>query len=204
MIISPPLLPPILPYNISLYVSEEGNNWAKLQGYIPFFEAAISYTIAEVFESKGLSFLYDSEKGQGIEVGLLLSHDEAMQKLNAIWRKKDTPTNVLSFPAIQSAMDSLEKKMKEHILLFPQNPLCLGDIVLSYETCTKEAAVQHKPLLYHLLHLVTHGCLHLLGYTHETDLDAQEMETIEIKVLSLFQVPSPYDDRKYVPPIIKE
>ena len=104
----------------------------------------------------------------------LLTDDGAVQELNGRFRHKDAPTNVLSFPAPESA--------KPH----------LGDIVLAYGVCAREAQAQGKPLSHHLSHLTTHGVLHLLGYDHETDADAEVMERLERDILEPLGVPDPY------------
>lgn len=105
---------------------------------------------------------------------LLLTDDLAVQALNARFRGKDKPTNVLSFPAAPNP--------EQH----------LGDVALAYETCAREAAEQGKPLAHHLQHLVAHGVLHLLGYDHMTDEEASEMEGLERIVLAGLGVPDPY------------
>ncbi|RAK56190.1 rRNA maturation RNase YbeY [Phenylobacterium soli] len=105
---------------------------------------------------------------------VLLTDDEAVRALNAQFRDKDKPTNVLSFPA-------------------PPNPeQHLGDVALAYETCAREAAEQGKPLAHHLQHLVAHGVLHLLGYDHMTDEEAADMEGLERVVLARLGIPDPY------------
>jgi probable rRNA maturation factor len=112
--------------------------------------------------------------GEERSVSLLLTNDLAVQALNARFRDQDKPTNVLSFPA-------------------PTNPeRFLGDVALAYETCAKEAAEQGKPLAHHLQHLVAHGVLHLLGYDHRTDAEAQEMEGLERAILAGLGIPDPY------------
>lgn len=105
---------------------------------------------------------------------VLLTDDVAVQALNAQFRGKDQPTNVLSFPAAPNP--------EQH----------LGDVALAYETCAREAAEQGKPLAHHLQHLVAHGVLHLLGYDHMTDEEASEMEGLERIVLAGLGVPDPY------------
>jgi probable rRNA maturation factor len=105
---------------------------------------------------------------------VLLTDDIAVQALNARFRGKDQPTNVLSFPT-------------------PPNPeQHLGDVALAYQTCAREAAEQGKTLAAHLQHLVAHGVLHLLGYDHMTDLEAEEMEGLERVVLAGLGVSDPY------------
>jgi probable rRNA maturation factor len=102
-------------------------------------------------------------------VAALLTSDAEIRALNA-------PTNVLSFPAPETA--------RPH----------LGDIVLAFETCAREADAQGKPLANHLAHLTAHGVLHLLGYDHETDADAAVMEDEERRILARLGVPDPYAD----------
>ncbi|WP_312166320.1 rRNA maturation RNase YbeY [Phenylobacterium sp.] len=110
--------------------------------------------------------------GGGVTV--LLTDDESVRELNARFRGKDKPTNVLSFPA-------------------PQNPEGhLGDIALAFGVCVREATEQGKPLAHHLQHLVAHGVLHLVGYDHETDAEAEQMEGLERVILAGLGVPDPY------------
>jgi probable rRNA maturation factor len=105
---------------------------------------------------------------------VLLTEDLAVQALNARFRGKDQPTNVLSFPA-------------------PPNPEAhLGDVALAYQTCAREAAEQDKPLAHHLQHLVAHGVFHLLGYDHLNEVEATEMEALERIVLAELGIPDPY------------
>ncbi|MDP3748485.1 MAG: rRNA maturation RNase YbeY [Phenylobacterium sp.] len=107
-------------------------------------------------------------------VTLLLTDDQSVRELNLRFRQKDSATNVLSFPA-------------------PQNPeRHLGDVALAYGVCAREAAEQGKPLAHHLQHLVAHGVLHLVGYDHETDAEAEQMEGLERVILAGLGVPDPY------------
>jgi probable rRNA maturation factor len=108
------------------------------------------------------------------EVTVLLTDDAEQQGLNAQFRSKDKPTNVLSFPAPEFAAPHL------------------GDVSLAYETCAREAEEQSKSLSDHLAHLVAHGVLHLLGWDHETDAEAEAMEALERKVMARLGVPDPY------------
>jgi probable rRNA maturation factor len=115
-----------------------------------------------------------SEGAVGEGVSLLLTGDDQVRDLNRRFRRQDKPTNVLSFPA-------------------PQNPeRFLGDVALACGVCVREAAEQGKPLAHHLQHLVAHGVLHLLGYDHETDAQADEMEGLERTVLAGLGIPDPY------------
>jgi probable rRNA maturation factor len=107
-------------------------------------------------------------------VTILLTDDDSVAELNQRFRGKAGPTNVLSFPA-------------------PDNPEDhLGDIALAYGVCAREAAEQGKPLAHHLQHLVAHGVLHLLGYDHLTEAEAEEMEALERRILAGLGVPDPY------------
>jgi len=104
------------------------------------------------------------------------------QQLNADYRGKDKPTNVLSFPS------DVPEHMAEMIGYLP-----LGDLVICWPVVQSEAAEQQKAVLDHLCHLTVHGVLHLLGYDHETsDADAEEMEALEVEILGKLGVGNPY------------
>jgi probable rRNA maturation factor len=113
------------------------------------------------------------------ELSVVFSDDSHIQKLNAGWRGKDKPTNVLSFPAFPFVKGG------------PLPPM-LGDIVLAAETVAREAALEEKPLENHITHLVIHGLLHLMGHDHETDAEAEAMEAIERAALARLAIPDPY------------
>ena len=108
------------------------------------------------------------------DVVVLLTDNAAVRDLNARFRDKDKPTNVLSFPAPESAAPHL------------------GDILLAYGVCADEAVAQKKTLADHLSHLVVHGVLHLLGRDHEDDAEAEEMEAEEREILAGIGVADPY------------
>lgn len=108
------------------------------------------------------------------DVVVLLTGDAAVQALNARFRGKDRPTNVLSFPAAESAAPHL------------------GDLVLAYGVCAAEAEAQGKTLSDHLSHLTVHGVLHLLGRDHEDEAEAEEMEGEERSILASLGVADPY------------
>jgi probable rRNA maturation factor len=115
-----------------------------------------------------------------VEVSLLLTDDARIQVLNRIWRGKDQPTNVLSFPA---GLDDGEADGR---------PLLLGDIAIARETVVAEAAAESKSVEAHLCHLLVHGLLHLLGYDHEADDEAEEMEALETEILAELGIADPY------------
>jgi probable rRNA maturation factor len=122
------------------------------------------------------------------EACIALSDDATVRALNAQFRGKDTPTNVLSFPAPDLPGGMISSS--------------LGDIVLAQETLAREAAEQGIALGHHLQHLVVHGLLHLLGYDHEGEAEAHDMESLEVEVLETLGVPNPYasDERVQVTP----
>ena len=115
------------------------------------------------------------------EVSILLTDDAAVRALNRDYRGLDKPTNVLSF--------ALEDEPGPRP---PGAPLVLGDIVVALETCQREAKEAGRPFGHHLAHLVVHGVLHLLGFDHSDDIDADRMESLETAVLERLGIPDPY------------
>ena len=113
------------------------------------------------------------------ELAIVLTDNSAIQTLNRDWRGKNAPTNVLSFPAAAPGKSR-------------SAPPYIGDIVIAYQTVAREAVAEGKPFNHHLAHLAVHGFLHLLGYDHENDRDAQKMERLERKILKRLAVPDPY------------
>lgn len=122
-----------------------------------------------------------------IEVGVRLSDDASVRVLNRDYRGKDSPTNVLSFAALESADDAAD------FMMTPDMPLMLGDIIVARETCAREAAEQNKALINHLVHLTVHGTLHLVGYDHMVDDEAEEMEELERQILARLGIDDPYE-----------
>jgi probable rRNA maturation factor len=117
---------------------------------------------------------------RGAELSVILTSDRAIRTLNRRWRGRDTPTNVLSFPAPPAARGA---------------PRHLGDIVIAFETVAREARAANKPLDHHVAHLALHGFLHLLGYDHESHRQAEAMERRERRILARLGVPDPYAAR---------
>ncbi len=113
------------------------------------------------------------------EVSILLCDDVFIAGLNKQWRDRDAPTNVLSFPA-GGAAGGLAA------------PPLLGDIIIAYETVAREAAEEHKSFQDHFTHLAVHGFLHLLGFDHVTDAEAEEMEGLERDILAVLGIDDPY------------
>ena len=126
------------------------------------------------------------KRAGSIAVAVALIDDRAMQKLNRTYRGKDKPTNVLSFPAAE-AEDAPRGRAR-------RRPI--GDVAIAYGTVRREAEAQGKSLADHLAHLMVHAVLHLLGYDHETDLEADEMEALEREALAALGIADPYTRRK--------
>ncbi|MBS0529063.1 MAG: rRNA maturation RNase YbeY [Proteobacteria bacterium] len=125
--------------------------------------------------------MVDAETGDA-ELAIMLTDDAGIRTLNANWRGIDKPTNVLSFPALQpTGVPSPDDA-----------PRMLGDIAIAYETMRREADDEQKPFDHHLSHLAVHGFLHLIGYDHETDEEAEEMEALERKILAQLGISDPY------------
>jgi probable rRNA maturation factor len=121
----------------------------------------------------------DAARGP-VEISLLLADDAAVQALNREWRGQDKPTNVLSFPAPEQPG--------------APGPRHLGDVALAYETLVREAQREGKSLRNHAAHLIVHGTLHLLGYDHELEGQAEIMEALEAKALARLGIADPYRD----------
>jgi probable rRNA maturation factor len=126
-----------------------------------------------IVERAALAALSSLPPGE-IEISVLLTDDATIRALNARFRDKDAATNVLSFPAPAFA--------RPH----------LGDLALAFGTCAAEAKAQDKTLADHLSHLTVHGVLHLLGYDHEADEEAEVMEQMERTILKTLGVSDPY------------
>ncbi len=126
----------------------------------------------------------DAEIMPGSEVSVVLTDDAAIRILNARHRGIDKATNVLSFPQDDPDSDAY-------------GPL-LGDIVIARETVEREAVDGGLPFLHHLTHMVVHGFLHLVGYDHMDDDEAEEMERLEAAILEALGIPDPYADAPLV------
>ena len=152
--------------NVSIEVEDE--SWLALAGLDALAQKAVDAALAGA-----------SVKEPG-EVALLFTDDSAIAEINAEWRGKDKPTNVLSFPAPDMPVPEGEARH-------------LGDIVLAHGVIAREAAEQVKTLHDHTAHLIVHGVLHLLGYDHETDAEAEEMERLEAAILNRLGIADPYE-----------
>lgn len=157
---------------VSIDVSIDADQWSACADAEELAEAAATAALAA-----------RPRLGRGAVVGVVLTDDGEQRELNRTYRGKDEPTNVLSFAIGEAAAAHA-----------PGEPLLLGDVVLAFETVAREAAEQGKPLADHLRHLVVHGVLHLLGFDHEDDAEAQLMEACEVEILLRLGVPHPYRD----------
>ena len=143
----------------------------------PDAEAVIQRAIAAAAET------VDADVGDA-ELAVMLTDDSGIRTLNSNWRGIDKPTNVLSFPALQAPAGAPSDA-----------PRMLGDIAIAYQTMRKEADEEQKPFEHHLSHLAVHGFLHLIGYDHEKDDEAEAMEGLEPEILAQLGIPDPYQDR---------
>jgi len=127
----------------------------------------------------------------GFQISLMGCDDPRIASLNADFRGKPTPTNVLSWPSDDRAPPPGQPPEPPD----PgpaDDPESLGDIAIAYDTCLREAADQAKPAADHVTHLIVHGVLHLLGYDHIHDADAHLMEALEVRILASLGLPDPY------------
>ena len=151
---------------IGIDIAIEHQAWAAVSDLDALARRAVAAAIAQS----------EAEIDDDAELSLVLCDDAFIQGLNKTWRGKDKPTNVLSFPT--------------------EEPALLGDIVIAYETTASEAADEGKTLADHLSHLVVHGTLHLLGFDHDDDAEADEMEQLESRVLTTLGIACPYQDEE--------
>ncbi|MGO9006916.1 MAG: rRNA maturation RNase YbeY [Beijerinckiaceae bacterium] len=154
------------PVELNIEVAIECAQWKNIAGLRDIIERALRQTLVAT----------DVRLSMGAEVSFLLCDDDFIADLNRKWRNQDAPTNVLSVPAGgELALTSI-----------------LGDIIIAFETTAREAATENKSFLDHFTHLVVHGFLHILGYDHGTDAEAEEMEALEREVLISLGIDDPY------------
>jgi probable rRNA maturation factor len=155
---------------LSVEIVEESSRWASASD----LRAVITKVVAGVATHPDTAAAMLGHEA----VSVALIDDGSMAKLNKRWRNKGIPTNVLSFPAPPSGKHS--------------EPHMLGDIALAFETIEREAVADGKTMNDHVAHLVTHAMLHLLGYEHEADRDAERMEALEVSILATLGIADPY------------
>lgn len=122
------------------------------------------------------------KKSPPIFVSITFSNDKTIKKINAQTRGKNKPTNILSFQIVENV-----KSLPQSATPFP-----VGDLIIAYETLFREAETESKKPKDHLTHLLIHGFLHLFGYDHMNDFDAEIMEKLEIKLLKTLGISNPY------------
>lgn len=147
------------------------------------WETLAAGAVLAAFRHSPYAGLADAE--EEIEVSVRFADDDEVQGLNAAYRGKNKPTNVLSFPMVQrDLLDGLANTDDGEVLL--------GDIILAYGVCAREAAEKGVSVAVHATHLVVHGTLHLLGHDHEGDSEAEAMEAIERSALASLGIADPY------------
>ena len=153
---------------LSIAVEVDDGDWSDM--------AAFEAMVAEVGAKLTDSLEFPTAKARAC---IALSSDEGVRILNKQFRSLDKPTNVLSFPG-------------HNPIIHSRHELNLGDIILAEETLVREAAEMGIPVGHHFRHLLLHGLLHLMGYDHETDTEAAEMEALETAILAELGIPDPH------------
>lgn len=162
---------------LDIQISVEEGDWPDEEALLAFSSPVLEAAVA---------FLAKEEKQplpkSPPELSLVFTDDASMRAINAEWRKQDKPTNVLSFPAFPVTPGAMPGPM-------------LGDIIVARETLEREAAELEKSFDQHLTHLLVHGFLHLFGYDHLEDDEAERMESLETRILARLGLSDPYGDR---------
>ncbi|MBU4531527.1 MAG: rRNA maturation RNase YbeY [Hoeflea sp.] len=165
---------------ITLAVAVEAGEWGDVEAIEELALAALDAAVHDLATLEVQPFPQDAP-----EVSLVLADDAMMADINSQWRNLPKPTNVLSFPAFPLVPGGKPGPM-------------LGDIILARETIEREAGELGKPLDAHLAHLIIHGFLHLFGYDHIENNDAEKMEAIETRILASLGISDPYGDTEPV------
>lgn len=155
--------------SLEIDILVEADGWAALPDAEALVRRAVSAALAEGAEL---------EEDATFEVSVTLTDDARIRRINKDWRDKDKPTNVLSFPAAE-VPDGV-------------TPVPLGDIIVAFETVAAEALDEDKALADHFTHLIVHGTLHLVGFDHEDEAEAEEMEDTERHILAELGISDPY------------
>lgn len=160
---------------------DQSEDWNRDQNWQKLADAAVNAAFAVSSHGDLASAPFT------LSLSISLSTDAEVQTLNAQWRGKDKPTNVLSFPMLEvSELDALANTDDGEVLL--------GDVILAFETCQVETTDKAIPLTNHVTHLIVHGTLHLLGLDHIDDAQAEHMESLEVKALASLGLANPYSD----------
>jgi len=150
--------------SVTIEIAIESAAWEKLPG-------------AEIAVRRAVEAALGDARIEAGEIGIVLADDARIQALNKNFRGADKATNVLAFPAPKS---------------LGQGPKPIGDIVLAYETMAREAEAEGKAAEHHLMHLAVHGALHLVGFDHVEDAEAEAMEARERTILATLGIADPY------------
>ena len=152
-----------------------------------------AFGLAAVAERAGRAVLAGLElPGGGFAISLMGCDDARIAVLNADFRDKPQPTNVLSWPSEERGAEFAGEVPELPEPGEADDPEPLGDIAIAWETCAREAGEQDKPMVDHVTHLIVHGMLHLLGYDHVEEEDAALMEGLEVRILASLGVSDPY------------
>jgi probable rRNA maturation factor len=167
--------------NLDISFSLEAGDWETAVADV---EQLVETAARAAFEAAERPEILDDATA---EMSLVLADDALVQTLNRDYRDKDKPTNVLSFALLDGSDDSDDALAREEGM-----PILIGDVILAFETVRREAREQGKSIENHLTHLVIHGVLHLLGYDHQSDPDADRMERLETSILARMGIADPY------------
>jgi probable rRNA maturation factor len=165
---------------ISLALALEAGEWGDVEATEALAQTALEAAVRDLAEREAQPFPETPP-----EVSLVLADDAMMADINSQWRNQPKPTNVLSFPAFPLVPGGQPGPM-------------LGDIILARETIEREAVELGKPVDEHITHLIVHGFLHLFGYDHIENNDAEKMEAIETRILTSLGLSDPYGDTEPV------
>jgi len=158
---------------------DSDEEWDSSRSWLPLVRRAAEAAVAE----SAYPDLAEAERP--VEISVTLTGDEQVRALNAKWRAKDQPTNVLSFPMVDERDLSRANVATSELLL--------GDIVVARGVCEAEAAAKGVSIEDHATHLLVHGTLHLLGYDHHDDSEAADMEAREARALARLGIVNPYE-----------
>ncbi|MFC7049742.1 rRNA maturation RNase YbeY [Emcibacter nanhaiensis] len=172
--------------DIQLDINQEEPAWSQ---ELPGAEGLIRTVLEKIMSDSPEGVVLN--RFPHLELSVLLTNDENIRVLNRDYRGKDKPTNVLSFPALSDEeLDAWFHAGQD----LPDYPVSLGDIILALETVQNEAISSGKSLENHFCHLIVHGLLHLLGYDHMNDAEAEEMEGLEKAILGTLGIDDPYGE----------
>ena len=160
---------------IELDIMIEAGNWDRLKD---------AETLARKAAEAALAVTYEAD--EDFEASVMLTDDAQIRELNRTWRGKDKPTNVLSFPMVQPDLIETVSENSD------DGEVLLGDIILAHGVCAGEAAEKGVAVETHATHLVVHGTLHLLGYDHGEEAEAEAMEAMEVAALAGLGIADPY------------